>query len=266
MALINVAYHTLSNPVLRAEHDDWIRREDAAYNSEAVSPDSAATAGEFDPPSDDVERKLVVRSAWETRLPFEVVDLAKHIHRHWGWYVCAAISLIIYFGSQPPTPVHPAPIASNQPARPIVPPPPPPPAYIRPNQAPNGYPWPTTASYISGYPRLNLGGNSEVTVDNSQNENEVFVKIMLLSGARPQPIRHFYIPGGQSFTAKGVRPGQYDVRYQSLSSGARMKTESFELTEVQTDDGIRYHRMRMTLYRVRDGNMQTTEISEDDFE
>ena len=89
---------------------------------------------------------------------------------------------------------------------------------------------------------------------------------MSLSSGRPRAVRHFYIPGGQSFTAKGMRPGEYDVRYQVLASGARLRTESFALTEVETEKGVRYKSMRMTLYKVKDGNMRTSPISEVEFE
>ena len=84
--------------------------------------------------------------------------------------------------------------------------------------------------------------------------------------ATSQPVRQFYIPAGQLFTAKEIQPGQYDLRYQVLSSGARFKAEAFSLAEVATEDGVRYQRMEMTLYKVKDGKMRTTPISETEFE
>jgi hypothetical protein len=268
MALLNVAYQTLSDPALRAEHDAWLREQDASDAHETSRTAQASHSRQSEPQSrnqsEQPEAVPVVRPAWETRLPFDVVAVIKHLHRRWGWYVTAAIAWVIFYGNQPhtqPTPAPAAPVAAYQPpALPARPP------YVRPPTAPNGSAWPATAAYIPGYPRLNTSGNGEITVDNTQSDTDVFVKVMVLSDPRPKAVRHFFIPGGQSFTAKGMRPGQYDVRYQSLSSGALQKTESFDLTEVDTAEGTQYKTMRMTLYKVRDGNMRTTSISEDEFE
>jgi hypothetical protein len=268
MALLNVAYETLSDPVSRAEHDAWLKQQDAVEPNETPrtyqtrrSPRSEFHEG--DEPNEPQPAKPAV-PAWETRLPFDVVAVIKHLHRRWGWYVTVTIALFVFYGNQTPSParqVPAAPVAAYQP--PVLPARP---TYTAPQTAPNGSAWPSTAAYIQGYPRLNSGGNGEITVDNTQSDDDVFVKVLSLSGTRPKAVRQIFIPGGQTFTTKRVRPGKYDVRYQSLASGVILKTESFDLTEVETSEGTRYKSMRMTLYKVRDGNMQTTSISEDEFE
>jgi hypothetical protein len=140
-----------------------------------------------------------------------------------------------------------------------------PPVYVRPYAAPNGQMWPIGAAYVPGYRSLNTGGYSEVTIDNSRNDVDVFVKLAESDGLRARMVRHIFIPAGEMFTAKGVRSGSYDVRYQILDTGGLFKTEKFTLTEDRTDSGVDYSTVRLTLYKVRDGNMKTVPISEGAF-
>lgn len=138
-------------------------------------------------------------------------------------------------------------------------------AYVRPATAPNGTPWPFSAGYVRGYSLLNDDGRSTVTVDNSQNDSDVFVKLVSLDGARAYPVRLFYIPAGRRFTVEDVRQGTYDVRYQNLSSGALSRSEQFSLTETRNYQGIEYSTLTLTLYKVRNGNMRTYALAEDEF-
>jgi hypothetical protein len=43
------------------------------------------------------------------------------------------------------------------------------------------------------------------------------------------------------------------------------RSESFALEEITTHNGTQYSDMTMTLYKVRNGNMQTYGLSEDEF-
>jgi hypothetical protein len=64
---------------------------------------------------------------------------------------------------------------------------------------------------------------------------------------------------------KKVTAGSYDIRYRDLGSGGLARSESFRLKEEQTNDGTRYSNFTMTLYKVRDGNMNTFGLSEEEF-
>ena len=139
------------------------------------------------------------------------------------------------------------------------------PTYVRPATTPNGLPWPTRSSYVNGYKKLNTDGLSSVTVDNTHNSSDVFVKLVSLDGARAFPVRVFYIPAYSQFTVNKVTSGSYDVRYRDLDSGALAKTESFQLQQTPTYDGIQYSTITMTLYKVQNGNMQTYDIPESEF-
>lgn len=139
------------------------------------------------------------------------------------------------------------------------------PSYVRPTTAPNGETWPNGASYINGYKKLHTNGLSSVIIDNTRNNSDVFVKLVSLDGSKADPVRVFFIPAYGQFTVNNVKAGNYDVRYRDLDSGALARSESFQLQETPTYDGIQYSNLTMTLYKVRHGNMQTYGISENEF-
>lgn len=131
--------------------------------------------------------------------------------------------------------------------------------------APNGQPWPTKSGYLRGYKKLNTGGLSSLTIDNTSNDSNVYLKLFSLDGSRPSAARHVFIKAGDKFTFGSVAAGNYDVRYRDLRTGGLSKTDAFKLHEIYEDGGTRYSKMTMTLYKVRDGNMQMRGISESEF-
>lgn len=139
------------------------------------------------------------------------------------------------------------------------------PKYVREATAPNGQPWPVSAGYITDYPRANENGLSTVTVDNSQNDSDVFVKLFSLSNQDAYAVRVFFIPAFDKFTLNKVTPGSYDIRYQDLGNGGLSRSEGFSIEETSTYDGTQYSDFTMTLYKVQDGNMQTYGLSEAEF-
>jgi hypothetical protein len=139
------------------------------------------------------------------------------------------------------------------------------PNYVRPATAPNGSAWPSQAAYVANYPRLNSNGLSSVTVDNTQNDSDVFVKLVSITSSESYPIRFFYIPAFGKIKVSNVDAGLYDIRYRDLTTGGLARSESFSLEEVATYNGTRYSDITMTLYKVRNGNMQTYGLSESEF-
>lgn len=139
------------------------------------------------------------------------------------------------------------------------------PSYTRPKTAPNGAPWPKVASYVSGFKQLSKGGYSRVTIDNTRNDSDVFVKLVDIGGPEAFPVRVFFIPKGGKFTVPDIKVGRYDVRYRDLDTGGIAKSEQFQVEENRTYNGVEYTDMTMTLYKVRNGNMQTYSIPESEF-
>ena len=129
----------------------------------------------------------------------------------------------------------------------------------------NGVPFPTKSGYLKGYPTVLLGSYSSVTVDNSQNDSDVFVKLFSLNTTPPKAASVFFIRAHDTFTVKGIKRGNYDVRYRDLTSGVLSRTEQFNLKEVRTARGVQFSKLRLTLYKVLNGNMKTQPISEGEF-
>lgn len=138
--------------------------------------------------------------------------------------------------------------------------------YIRPNAAPNGHPWPASAGYVAGYKRLNATGLSTLTVDNTQNDSDVFLKLMALNGSRARPVRWFFIPGHDKFTVRALTKGSYDVRYRDLARGSLFRSQTFSVVEFPVRGARKFSNITMTLYKVLNGNMETVPISEKEFE
>jgi hypothetical protein len=132
-------------------------------------------------------------------------------------------------------------------------------------KADNGRPFPQKSGYVAGYPRMARNGYSNLTVDNSQNNSNVFVKLFALDRHPPQSVRVFFIRGGEKFTTKNIQAGNYDVRYRDLTSGRLSRTDSFALKEFKRGNRIKFDNMRLTLYRVKGGNMRIEQISDRDF-
>lgn len=182
----------------------------------------------------------------------------RHVLRHWFWYLILGGMAWGMLDSRNNSVAPSSQYSESSLPRPSAPVS----RYQRPLSDPNGKPWPSYASYLTGFPRLNTDGYSSVTVDNSSNDSDVMVKLVSSGG---NTVRTFFIPAHRSFTVENVRQGTYDIRYRDLDSGALSRSEPFTLEEVETYEGVQYSQLTMTLYKVRNGNMQTYGISESDF-
>jgi hypothetical protein len=138
--------------------------------------------------------------------------------------------------------------------------------YIRPKTADNGSPFPKKSGYIKGYPIQFKEGYSTITVNNSKNSSDVFVKLYALDAMPPQPVRVFFIRKGEKFTADNIKFGNYDVRYRDLNNGGFTRTETFNIAEpIAFEGATRFRRMTLTLYKVSGGTMKTYPLSEQEF-
>jgi hypothetical protein len=138
--------------------------------------------------------------------------------------------------------------------------------YVRPKTADNGSPFPKKSGYIKGYPIQFKEGYSTITVNNSKNSSDVFVKLYALDAMRPQPVRVFFIRKGEKFTAEKIKSGSYDVRYRDLNNGGLVRTDTFNLEESTTFEGATsFRKMTLTLYKVTGGNLKTYPLSEQEF-
>lgn len=80
--------------------------------------------------------------------------------------------------------------------------------------APNGASWPVQSSYIEGYKVGNLGGSTQLTIDNSHNPVDAFVKLFDIE--ENQNVRFLLVKARQKFTLEQLKAGNYELRHQPL--------------------------------------------------
>lgn len=114
------------------------------------------------------------------------------------------------------------------------------------------------------FSKLN-SGHCEITIDNSQNDTPVFVRIWNIS--KQSALQSFNIKQGDRFTSKNLPAGVYEVRYKNLYENnitdRGSKSEQFSLSEMPQADGYSYSRLSLTLYKVKNGNTHTYDIPAD---
>lgn len=246
MVMINTSYDVLSDPGKRRKHDLWIHQQERA----------AAQATKPNRQPQQISRQA--KTAQPSLPKATSGGIFAHVLRNWAPYGVAVVIILglVSHNSGTPPPgqkpyqANPAPVRSE---------------YVRPGTAPNGYLWPLSAGYIAGFQRLHADGLSTVTVDNSRNNSDVFVKLVSLDSARAYPVRQIYIPAFGSFTLKKVTAGSYDIRYCDLSNGGLSRSEPFNLKEVPAYNGTQFSNITITLYKEQNGNMQTYDLSEAEF-
>jgi len=248
MRIVNASYEVLSDPVRRRQHDNWI----AAKQLGLTPPENQASAQAK--PSPEVSVKHVPGTKDGSSLKFWTIAIS----------ISAVVGIALWAENQPPAatglPEYVSePSAELAEAKKIEP------AYVRPEKAPNGNPWPDSAGYIKGYPIARADGLSKLTIDNSSNSTEVFVKLVALDVQQTLPIRHVYIPANSSFTINKIRAGEYDVRHMDLSDGSLSRSESLQLEEIRDAAGVRFSITTMTLFKVANGNMQSYQLAPEEF-
>lgn len=249
MALINESYQVLSDPVKRAAHDQWIEQQEQLAKMISQHPANSSTQPQYEQSSAPISSQAAANHSKGR--------LISHLLKNWVLYGFLGLFIWAWTAETLKKPsVGPKPYTTTPSVLPEI---------ERPIAAPNGQPWPLEAGYVKGYKQLLTNGLSTVTVDNSQNDSDVFVKLVSLDGAQAYPVRQFYIPALGSFTLKKITAGRYDVRYRDLSSGGLSRSEAVTLIELHSDAGVQFSNMTMTLYKVKNGNMQTFGLSEAEF-
>lgn len=118
--------------------------------------------------------------------------------------------------------------------------------------------------YLKGQSQLASGGLSNFTVDNQQGSGDAVARIYL-NGEKPS-VRSMYVKQGETFTAKSLMPGTYVFRYRFIGSDDTYESDNpFALVQTKTEAGTRYSNITVTLFRVKDGNMQTRKVDSSKF-
>ncbi|HEX8613605.1 MAG TPA: J domain-containing protein [Telluria sp.] len=83
--------------------------------------------------------------------------------------------------------------------------------------APNGEPWPAQSGYVDGFPIGNQGPETQISIDNTRNGSPVLVKVFDLD--RRSNVRHVYVLARDTFLVDRLAVGKYEVRYQNVDVG-----------------------------------------------
>ena len=121
-----------------------------------------------------------------------------------------------------------------------------------------------TSGYVPFESQQIENGLSSFTVDNSSGAGDAIVRIYL-DGKLPA-VRSFFIKNGESFKAEKLKTGNYIMRYRYMGSEDTYEANrAFRLSEVHEGERIRYSNVRVTLYKVRDGNLSTKRVDPGSF-
>ena len=247
MAILNSAYGTLSDPVRRREHDEWIAAEEweiawlestqADEGRDLAAPDWAPQEVETPPPyrkTRDASWWLSLASALALGLIAGVL-LMTHTAS-----VPVAVAAVFDKGAVATTSAprddpllggwaidkdedsgddaRPPDIKVVAISRVVIPARAPDcDRQLRGLAAPSGDGWPDASGYVGGFPQENVGTGVQIALDNSANSAPVLIKIV--DSARAAVARHIYLQAGASMTVDNLASGRYEVRYQNLEVG-----------------------------------------------
>ncbi len=266
MAMVNVAYGVLSNPARRIEHDRWIAQAEAPV---AVPLRSRHTlhSPRAEPAASMAPDRDAATIARQRRFDRRLRRAVAHLERFrvgYGLAGTAMIAGLVTAGvwlreeSMAGLVTLAAPVVTAG-APPGV-------AYQRASAAPNGQPWPRQSGYVEGYAQAKAGGVSELVVDNTRNDADMFVKLVSLDGPNAAPARIFFVLARSRFTVSALSIGTYDLRYRNLTSGALARSTAFIVEEVVTAQGTRHvGSMQMALFAAGDGALRTYALGEAEF-
>ncbi len=242
MAIISASYAVLSNPHQRALHDLWVAQNDTYADEDTVPPRSIPSmwlhseAPQQDHPVQPPRHHPQLAPAQRPPLPrAPAASALSHLQRNWSLYALGAVVACLALVTAAPKPFQsddnsaaPGPLRGF--AVPVLFAA----RYTRPATAPNGRPWPGSAGYVDGYPQLNNGsGPLGITLDNSQNDADMFVKLVSLDSAPVQPVRHVYLPAFGRFTVEQLTAGRYDIRYRNLATGALVRSQPVSVQQAK---------------------------------
>ncbi len=303
MTAINVAYEILSDPEKRSKHDKWIAEQEKISHEENKdteskfsrktserSPSQNVASGVYDRGFSENKNRaaniyswmspygfgwrigdLLIRFAAKRRFGKSVDDASKQGKRETNniepsptrgrnivyiFVVCASIWAYGNSEENNHKKHSTSPVSTETKTGG---------AYVRSATTPVGRSWPTTSAYLEGILQSHQDGASTITIDNSRNDSDVFVKLFSLEYQRSYPVRVFFVAAHDSFILSKVTSGTYDIRYQNLNTGKLSRSEPISLEEMPSYSGTQYSNVTLTLYKVRDGNMRTYELPSSEF-
>ena len=136
----------------------------------------------------------------------------------------------------------------------------------RPDKAPNGERWPATSAYVRGYAVLYTNGGSQLVIDNSHNNVDVFLKVVSVTDPEPKTVRSVFVLAHGQFNLNKLRTGTYEVRYHQLGSDTFLRSSTFALEESAIAGGTRYSIVTLALQMAADESAHAYALTAEEFE
>ncbi len=252
MAILNSAYGTLADAQRRKEHDEWIAAEEweIEWLESTRSDDSREKNRSDESVAHWANTEIKLAPYRPSRDPKWWVILISCIGIGWlGAVLMQAepdiISMALSGNVKPKTTIEQTPSVQVTPVNltPAAPELPPQNQIIAISQirmpdiksacdadapmrtpvAPNGETWPAKSAYIEGYKVENVGGYTQIIVDNSNNGADIYVS--LFDNEKNRAVRHLLVSAHAKFTLGHLNAGNYEVRYEALGFTERQKLE-----------------------------------------
>jgi hypothetical protein len=137
---------------------------------------------------------------------------------------------------------------------------------LRPDRAPNGERWPATSAYVRGYAVLYTNGGSQLVIDNSHNNFDVFLKVVSVTDPEPRTVRSVFVLAHGQFNVANLRSGTYEVRYHQLDSATLLRSSTFALEESAIAGATRYSIVTLALQNAADESAHTFPLTAEEFE
>ena len=253
---VGIAYWKIA--IAYSWSDDWENAYNYVCKAAKYIPESAAVYIDFVKSFERIK---------ESRGKAQKREFFSFIKRGLAVLGCIFILFYIFRDSNPPT--NPQPVAETEKTKETTSEEK---AKKKPVPSPSYTPKPkqnVITGYVQEEKQLNYDGICRLTIDNTRNDYPVYVRVWYLDVKEPYPVRAFNIGKGSKFTAEELTPGNYEVRYRTLYEDDSIpkdgsKSQPFELVQIEDDDGIRYSDVKLTLYKVSNGNTKTTAIPGDE--
>ena len=137
--------------------------------------------------------------------------------------------------------------------------------YVRAQTAPNGKAFPETSAYLTGYEIGKNTGSSSLLVNNTKNDNDVYLKLISIEDNKVSVARHVLIKGKTEFKIENLSVGTYEIQYMDLVAGLVGKSVVFSVEETQTLLGTKSSTLGVNLKTATNGVLKVESVSIDAF-
>lgn len=138
--------------------------------------------------------------------------------------------------------------------------------YVRPVSAPNGAAFPTETSYVSGYEVRKNDGISTLLVNNTKNDNDVYLKLISIENNKTTTVRHLFVKGKTEFKIENLSTGKYEIQYMDLAAGLVGRSIVFSMEESKNELGLsKGTNLGVNLRTAVNGVLNVENVSLDEF-